>query len=199
MTTTPAAVPDSAAPREAATAFPPKSTRYQMLDFWRGASCLALVVFHATMQLVHQGISFEGTGWERAGAAITAVAARTWIGVPIFFVISGYCIMATIDSRRRKSTSIPDYIHRRVRRIYPPYLIALASASRSSICESLAPMMLTRMGVPSALPIQPRLVLTTRSRCRPSRSITASPGQEALSTWTVLCGSTPSSPGPTTM
>lgn len=105
---------------------PAKSARYQMLDFWRGASCLALVVFHATMQLVHQGISFEGTGWEKARAALTAVAARTWIGVPVFFVISGYCIMATIDSRRRKSISISDYVYRRFHRIYPPYLIALA-------------------------------------------------------------------------
>lgn len=107
-------------------ALPTKSARYQMLDFWRGVSCLALVVFHATMQLVHAGISFEGSFWDRAGNALTAVAARTWIGVPIFFVISGYCVMATIDSRRRKSSSISDYIHRRVRRIYPPYLIALA-------------------------------------------------------------------------
>lgn len=105
---------------------PAKSARYQMLDFWRGASCLALVVFHATMQLVHQEVPFEGTAWERVGAALTAIVARTWIGVPIFFVISGYCIMATIDSRRRKSTSISDYVHRRARRIYPPYLIALA-------------------------------------------------------------------------
>lgn len=109
-----------------AAALPAKSARYQMLDFWRGASCLSLVVFHATMQLVHQGISFEGSAWDNVGAALTAVVARSWIGVPIFFVISGYCVMATIDSRRRKSASISDYAYRRFRRIYPPYLIALA-------------------------------------------------------------------------
>lgn len=103
-----------------------KSTRYQMLDFWRGVACLALVVFHAGMQSVNQGISFEGTAWEKAGAAMTAVVARTWIGVPMFFVISGYCIMATIDSRRRKSGGVADYMQRRLWRIYPPYLVALA-------------------------------------------------------------------------
>lgn len=117
---------DTAPTANAALSLPSKSARYQMLDFWRGVSCLALVVFHATMQLVHAGISFEGDFWDKAGNVLTALAARTWIGVPIFFVISGYCVMATIDSRRRKSTSIADYVHRRVRRIYPPYLIALA-------------------------------------------------------------------------
>jgi peptidoglycan/LPS O-acetylase OafA/YrhL len=105
---------------------PPKSARYQTLDFWRGIACLALVVFHATMQLVDQGISFEGTATDKVGGVLTAIAARSWIGVPIFFVISGYCIMATIDSRRRKSTGISEYVYRRARRIYPPYLIALA-------------------------------------------------------------------------
>lgn len=126
MTTADNTVTAASSAKPASVPLPPKSARYDMLDFWRGASCLALVVFHATMQLVHQGISFEGTSWENAGAVLTAVAARSWIGVPIFFVISGYCIMATIDSRRRKSIGIPDYVRRRVRRIYPPYLIALA-------------------------------------------------------------------------
>lgn len=112
---------------------PAKSARYQMLDCWRGAACLALVVFHGTMQLVDRGIRFEGTAWDKAGAMLTSVAARTWIGVPIFFVISGYCIMATIDSRRRKSTGISEYVRRRARRIYPPYLIAL-TLSCAVIC-----------------------------------------------------------------
>jgi peptidoglycan/LPS O-acetylase OafA/YrhL len=75
---------------------------------------------------------------------LTAVAARTWIGVPIFFVISGYCIMATIDSRRRKSTSIADYVRRRARRIYPPYLIALAmSCAAIAVIEGFRPGLLT--------------------------------------------------------
>ena len=117
-------------------ALPAKSPRYQMLDFWRGASCLALVVYHAAMQLVHQGAASDGTACGNAGAMLTAVAARTWIGVPIFFVISGYCVMATIDSRRRKSTSLADYVRRRARRIYPPYLIALAlSCAAILICD----------------------------------------------------------------
>jgi peptidoglycan/LPS O-acetylase OafA/YrhL len=122
MTSETRADADSKAP----IALPPKSARYDSLDFWRGVSCLALVVFHATMQLVHRGISFEGDARDKIGAVLSSVAARTWIGVPIFFVISGYCIMATIDSRRRKGSGVGEYVHRRARRIYPPYLIALA-------------------------------------------------------------------------
>jgi peptidoglycan/LPS O-acetylase OafA/YrhL len=49
-----------------------------------------------------------------------------WIGVPIFFVISGYCIAATADSSRRKSIGYVPYAIRRIRRIFPPYLICLA-------------------------------------------------------------------------
>jgi peptidoglycan/LPS O-acetylase OafA/YrhL len=46
-----------------------------------------------------------------------------WVGVPIFFVISGYCISATADATRRKGGQVRDYFKRRVRRIFPPYWI----------------------------------------------------------------------------
>jgi peptidoglycan/LPS O-acetylase OafA/YrhL len=42
------------------------------------------------------------------------------MGVPIFFVVSGYCISASIDSLRRRSHSLAQYFWRRLRRIYPP-------------------------------------------------------------------------------
>jgi peptidoglycan/LPS O-acetylase OafA/YrhL len=48
-----------------------------------------------------------------------------WTGVPMFFVISGYCISASADSARRKSQGAKTYFMRRFRRIYPPYWIAL--------------------------------------------------------------------------
>jgi peptidoglycan/LPS O-acetylase OafA/YrhL len=48
------------------------------------------------------------------------------VGVPMFFVISGYCISATADSSRRKSKPVSNYFLRRFRRIFPPYWFALA-------------------------------------------------------------------------
>jgi peptidoglycan/LPS O-acetylase OafA/YrhL len=48
-----------------------------------------------------------------------------WIGVPLFFVISGYCIAATADRTRLRGSSLTSYFARRFRRIYPPLWIAI--------------------------------------------------------------------------
>lgn len=109
--------------------YPPKAPRYQALDAWRGVACLLMVVFHATMQMTgwYQTVPPETDSVGRAGQTLIMATARTWIGVPIFFVISGYCIMATLDSRRRRGTQgLGEYVSRRFWRIYPPYWIALA-------------------------------------------------------------------------
>ena len=41
--------------------------------------------------------------------------------MPVFFVISGYCISATIEVARRRPRPLGTYFGRRFRRIYPPY------------------------------------------------------------------------------
>ncbi len=46
--------------------------------------------------------------------------------VMVFFVISGYCITASAQSCLRRGVSFAAYKSRRIRRIYPPYLIAVA-------------------------------------------------------------------------
>lgn len=49
-----------------------------------------------------------------------------WTGVPLFFVISGYCITAAVDNlRRRPNVSVVDYFSRRIKRIFPPYWCVL--------------------------------------------------------------------------
>jgi peptidoglycan/LPS O-acetylase OafA/YrhL len=121
-------------------AYPAKAARYESLDHWRGAACLGVVVFHATMQVAGPMAAPAGEGlWASLGAALLAVTSRFWIGVPAFFVISGYCIMATIDSRRRRGDGLGEYLRRRVWRIYPPYWIALsASVMIVALFESTA-------------------------------------------------------------
>jgi peptidoglycan/LPS O-acetylase OafA/YrhL len=47
------------------------------------------------------------------------------LGVPLFFVISGYCITASVDATRRRGSWSWSFLGRRVRRIYPPYWAAL--------------------------------------------------------------------------
>lgn len=60
-------------------------------------------------------------------SAAIYIAQRLWIGVPMFFVISGYCISATAESTLNRNHSAGTYFWRRVRRIYPPFWIFLAS------------------------------------------------------------------------
>jgi peptidoglycan/LPS O-acetylase OafA/YrhL len=102
-----------------------KSKRYDSLDMWRGLCCLMLVVFHTTMQTAkHHFVDNSGTVND-AGSLGMWLAAHAWIGVPIFFVISGYCIMATLHGRA-KSGGVVEFAKRRFWRIYPPYFAAIA-------------------------------------------------------------------------
>ncbi|GMV99125.1 MAG: acyltransferase [Candidatus Hydrogenedentota bacterium] len=98
----------------------PRHPRYPSLDLWRGVACLIVVVFHASLFCYQSGQLAGLSGW------IVAVCARGWIGVPLFFVISGYCISATADAARRRGHPVSRYFIRRFRRIYPPYWAVLA-------------------------------------------------------------------------
>jgi peptidoglycan/LPS O-acetylase OafA/YrhL len=67
------------------------------------------------------------------------------VGVPLFFVISGYCIAAAADSVRQQRQSLGAYYVRRFRRIYPPFwffVIAYAVALIAIDCL-LVPRLLT--------------------------------------------------------
>lgn len=97
--------------------------RYQSLDIWRGVACLMIVIIHSSYYLLGHP--------DQLGTGILAKAVETFLpyfmlGVPIFFVISGYCITATSLASARNSKPLKTYFLRRFRRIYPPYWIALA-------------------------------------------------------------------------
>lgn len=99
----------------------PAEPRYRTLDHWRGIACLLVVIFHAT------------SVWERLvgspdgpAGALLMLTRSAWIGVPIFFVISGYAISAAADAARRRDGGLRRYAGRRLRRIYPPYWAWLA-------------------------------------------------------------------------
>lgn len=109
--------PQNATPR----GLPPKpaSARFDTLDIVRGVACIMLMVYHASFYADHTWVSGDRSTWTIGGLAINLVG-RLWIGVPMFFVVSGYCIAASIDSLRRKPHSLSNYFYRRMRRIYPP-------------------------------------------------------------------------------
>jgi peptidoglycan/LPS O-acetylase OafA/YrhL len=87
-------------------------------------ACLSVVVYHAGFALGRdEVVGVASAGWVRWG--IVAGLRLLSMGVPLFFVISGYCIAASADSSCRRGLSSWSFLRRRFRRIYPPYWMAL--------------------------------------------------------------------------
>jgi peptidoglycan/LPS O-acetylase OafA/YrhL len=106
----------------------PRQPRYDSLDLWRGLACLLVVVFHTTYGDTVTYASKQSLA-DHGGRTVEWLLAFTgefWVGVPVFFVISGYCIAASADSSRRKPHAAGRFFVRRFRRIYPPLWVFLA-------------------------------------------------------------------------
>ena len=105
---------------------PKRDPRYETLDVWRGVACLMVVLHHSGFALLwgEEGSAAGGLeAWARW--ACIGFVRQMSLGVPLFFVISGYCIAASLDSHRRRGASPWGFLRRRLRRIYPPYWAAL--------------------------------------------------------------------------
>lgn len=102
------------------------SARYQSLDVWRGLACLMVVVDHAGIPAVGSYEIMDGATvadqWLRWGVV---QGTRLAFGPPMFFVMSGYCIAASIDSLRRKGKPAVEFLMKRMWRTFPPFWIAL--------------------------------------------------------------------------
>ena len=83
-----------------------------------------VVLHHAGFAIPALGGS-EGGFIAWIGRIITTFLRRMDLGVPLFFVISGYCIAASVDATRRRGSSSLRFLSRRVWRIYPPYWVAI--------------------------------------------------------------------------
>lgn len=109
------------------------NTRYQTLDAWRGLACLMVVVFHSTRHAAVEKMQTDGSIF----SILYRITEFLWIGVPIFFVISGYCITASIDSKSHSNFDLKRYLVRRFKRIYPPYWIMIFLLSMIGIAGYL--------------------------------------------------------------
>ncbi|MEL7038538.1 MAG: acyltransferase [Cyanobacteria bacterium J06592_8] len=83
--------------------------RNAWLDTLRGFSAIWVVLYHFNGRIPEQDNLYYQ--FARLG----------YIGVPIFFIISGFCIQ--LAAKRSKSMS--DFFWRRFSRIYPPYLASI--------------------------------------------------------------------------
>ncbi len=107
----------------------PSSEHIPFLDSLRGVAILAVFLFHCLAPDAAVGnLELGWHGWLRdfripLGQIVTFPLTVGWIGVSIFFVVSGFCIHLSHEKSRDKDLGI--FFLRRFFRIYPPYLIAL--------------------------------------------------------------------------
>ena len=62
---------------------------YRTLDHWRGVAALWVMIFHGFVTTYHLSL-------HPLTELLKLVAAPGWLGVHLFFVISGYCISGNV-------------------------------------------------------------------------------------------------------
>jgi peptidoglycan/LPS O-acetylase OafA/YrhL len=100
-------------------------TRLQGIDALRGVAALGVVLYHA----VGPNARFGPRVLNWLMIPIAPAIKFGYVGVFLFFVISGFCIhlsRARAQVEGKEPISFTAFWKRRFRRLYPPYLIALA-------------------------------------------------------------------------
>lgn len=126
-----AAEPTGFASDSAETSSAPREpSRLRSIDFLRGAAALAVVLCHVVSS--HSNPLREASAGRPWLALLAHVLAYGREGVPLFFVISGFCIhlrWARDNARAAPqiAPSVPfwNFWKRRLWRLYPPYVAAL--------------------------------------------------------------------------
>ena len=90
--------------------------RIAALDGLRGLAILLVLMFH---------YSFGGHTANKALQAYSFVASQGWIGVTLFFVLSGFLITGILWDSRGQDSYIKSFYIRRACRIFPLYYLAL--------------------------------------------------------------------------
>ncbi|MDV3349883.1 acyltransferase [Leptothoe sp. LEGE 181152] len=94
----------------------PISKRVEVIDVLRGLAAMAVVLFHFTgyLSLSKTPMSFWSQG-------IVNITEYGYVGVPIFFVLSGYVIALTASRYRFSFNTGVRFTLRRLVRLTPPY------------------------------------------------------------------------------
>ena len=101
--------------------------RLQSIDALRGIAALGVVLYHAVTQTAS---AVPNNLFRWPVKLLQFISSFGYMGVFLFFVISGFCIH--LQWAKSRATQQPQAIQfgsfwrRRIRRLYPPYLIAFA-------------------------------------------------------------------------
>jgi peptidoglycan/LPS O-acetylase OafA/YrhL len=105
------------------------SRRMTHIDAMRGIASLAVAWFHFT----------NGNGAFLRRGFIKDSGAYGWAGVEMFFVISGFIIPYTLFRARYSIERFPRFLGKRVLRLDPPYVVAIAVIVGLGFASALAP------------------------------------------------------------
>ena len=101
--------------------------RLQSIDTLRGAAALGVVLYHAVFQTP---TAVPNNLFRWPVKLLQFGSSFGYIGVFLFFVISGFCIhlrwAKSHANGQSQSIEFGSFWRRRIRRLYPPYLIAFA-------------------------------------------------------------------------
>lgn len=109
----------------------------ELLDHIRGIAIIAVMVLHTIGNVFGYDTlpwngwlrDFSGSGWFVSFFPITFVGQA---GVPIFFVVSGFCIHMSFQ---KQGSRWSDFFIRRIFRIYPAYFVALVFSIAVILCQ----------------------------------------------------------------
>jgi peptidoglycan/LPS O-acetylase OafA/YrhL len=112
--------------------------RFDILDDFRGVAVILVFLFHCSCNLAPSQLSAFLRPWSFASTALSGkidlqtliafivfflLRLGAWMALPMFFVVSGFCIHLTYCQPSKPDLGA--FYIRRFFRIYPPYLLAL--------------------------------------------------------------------------
>lgn len=104
-------------------------TRNSALDVLRGLAALSVAWFHFT----------NGNPDFLPDGALKSSGAQGWIGVEVFFVISGFIIPFALARSQYQLTDYGTFLVKRIIRLDPPYLVTIALIIALGFASSAAP------------------------------------------------------------
>jgi peptidoglycan/LPS O-acetylase OafA/YrhL len=109
------------------SSLPPVSTTPHIarLDVLRALAFLGVVAFHVSLAFPAMAVTWthdvvDLSRWS-VGRALLLPVSLGWLGVPLFFVLSGFCIHYS-TLKRGGTIAVGEFYGRRFLRIYPAYL-----------------------------------------------------------------------------
>lgn len=114
---------------KSATERPALPGRFRTLDGLRGIAAMLVVGYH-----LHANLRDEAASW--LTPVIRVLLEHGYLGVQIFFVLSGYAIASSFGDRRVDGRYVGVFALRRSIRLDPPYWLSIATAIALAVLSS---------------------------------------------------------------